>query len=244
MTSNHFLQRFSPPAKLGKVYSPIEGLKVCHDAAKGMIYLHSADIIHRDLKSSNIMISKGMRGKVRDYGGSREVDTKAPMTSRGTALWMAPEVMKNGRYNTKADVYSFAVVLYEVCKRELPYKEMGLSAVELAAKIGSDGLTPNVESEWHPSLKSLLHACFHANPSARPTFSAVERQLKDLIVDMAGVGSGILRIWLLFEEDASHSPFLSIYRHRAKRTLSVTQAQPTPSVKFHSGVWSRLKQNG
>ena len=57
-----------------------------------MLYIHSADLIHRDLKSMNIMISDKMRGKVADYGETRIEDSSSTMTSTGTALWMAPEV--------------------------------------------------------------------------------------------------------------------------------------------------------
>ena len=62
----------------------------------------------------NIMIAKGMRGKVADYGESRIQDTSQTMTSTGTPLWMAPEVAMSERYDAKADSFSFGIIIYEV----------------------------------------------------------------------------------------------------------------------------------
>ena len=121
-----------------------------------MLYIHSADPIHRDLKSRNIMISDTMRGKVADYGDARIEDTSKTMTSTGTALWMAPEVATASRYNTKADVYSFGVILYEITKRDLPYRDReGMNPMGLAVEVGK-GLRPTIEEDWRPSLKALM----------------------------------------------------------------------------------------
>ena len=62
----------------------------------------------------NIMIAKGLRGKVADYGESRVQDNDKTMTSTGTPLWMAPEVSMAERYDAKADSFSFGIILYEV----------------------------------------------------------------------------------------------------------------------------------
>ena len=175
----------SPPStradKVGP-YTLLPALKVCLDAAKGMVYLHSADLIHRDLKSMNIMISDGMQGKIADYGESREEITDMTMTSTGTPLWMAPEVSKAGRYDSQADVYSFGIILFEVLKRDLPYSERtDLNAIGLAVKVALDGLRPTIEEDWHPGLKSLLKDCYETIPSDRPTFSQIEPRLRKVI---------------------------------------------------------------
>ena len=150
-----------------------------------MIYVHSADLIHRDLKSVNIMIAEGMRGKVADYGESRIEDTSQTMTSRGTPLWMAPEVACETRYDSQADVYSFGIILYEVLKRDLPFSERtDVNAVGLAVEVALDGLRPTIEDEWHPELKSLLKECYEVVPSDRPTFSQLEARLRRVMEDI------------------------------------------------------------
>ena len=104
------------------------GLKLCLGAAKGMEYLHTRDppIIHRDLKSVNVLFSdKGggeLVAKVSDFGESREEDNEMTMTMTGTPYWTAPEVMNAERYDLSADAYSFGIMLSEVVQRETPYK--------------------------------------------------------------------------------------------------------------------------
>ena len=172
-------------------YSLHAALKVCLDAAKGVGYLHSTDLIHRDLKSMNIMIGDDMRGKIADYGESREKATDMTMTSTGTPLWMAPEVSLCEHYDSKADVYSFGIVLYEVCKRDLPYRgRKDVNAIGLAVEVALDGLRPTIEEEWHEGIKSLLRDCYKKEASARPTCAQAEARLKLVIEDLGKNGGG------------------------------------------------------
>ena len=76
-----------------------------------MLYLHSSapPIIHRDLKTANLLVDQNWRVKVTDFGLSRVVDTQSTMTHCGTVEFCAPEVLKRSRYTVKADVYSFGL---------------------------------------------------------------------------------------------------------------------------------------
>ena len=151
-----------------------------------MVYLHSADLIHRDLKSMNIMIGDKMRGKVADYGESREKAANSTMTSVGTPLWMAPEVSSGKRYDSKADVFSFGIILHEVLKQDLPYSDKPeISGIGLAVSVAMKGLRPTMDEGWHPALKALLKDCYEAVPSSRPTFSEVVLRLRSVIDEMS-----------------------------------------------------------
>ena len=69
-------------------YDTFRGLKACLDSARGMYYVHSMNLVHRDLKSENIMITNTWRGKIADYGLARYRDEEKTMTSTGSAQWM------------------------------------------------------------------------------------------------------------------------------------------------------------
>lgn len=117
-------------------------LVMARQIARDMQYLHSRNIIHRDLKSLNLLINTRFEIKICDFGLSRVIDKNQPMTSNiGTVAWIAPEIFSNKKlYTEKADVYrclalfsdfclmllifiSFAVILWELLTRQMPFGE-------------------------------------------------------------------------------------------------------------------------
>ncbi|GAB9477761.1 Tkl protein kinase, partial [Globisporangium polare] len=99
-------------------------IKIALHVAHALTYLHSLRpiVLHRDLKSKNILLDAQMNAKLTDFGVSRERSDTTTMTAGvGTSLWMAPEVMMGERYDDKADIFSFGVVLSELDTQAIPY---------------------------------------------------------------------------------------------------------------------------
>ena len=98
-------------------------LKMAIDISKGMAYLHSATptIVHRDLKSPNLLVDENFTVKICDFGLARVKENTFVQTINGcagtTPNWMAPEVLRNEKFTEKADVFSMGVILWEVHKR-------------------------------------------------------------------------------------------------------------------------------
>lgn len=150
----------------------------CIDATRGLSYLHNfkPPIIHRDLKSHNLLVDRSWRVKVCDFGLSRIVDVQKTMTACGTPCWTAPEVMRRQYYTVKADVYSLGIVFWELLTREDPYT--GMDAFNVVLSVGTKGLRPTIPPSCPPSFATLIEECWSEDPDARPPVDEILDRLE------------------------------------------------------------------
>jgi len=123
-------------------------LKIALDTASGVDFLHQhCNMIHRDLKSLNILIfshDSGIDVKICDFGISRVIDTKRIMTGNvGTVSWIAPEVFEHKKYNEKADVYSFGIILWELITEDTPFANLTQFTIPIAVIKGERPRIPH-----------------------------------------------------------------------------------------------------
>ena len=109
------------------VATPAKRLQWAAETAKGLSYLHSRSppIVHRDLKSGNLLLCEDWHIKVSDFGLARTKSADGARTLVGTYAWMAPEVLEQKPYDERADVYSYAIVLWELLTLQEPFKGLG-----------------------------------------------------------------------------------------------------------------------
>ncbi|XP_053205655.1 mitogen-activated protein kinase kinase kinase 13-like [Panonychus citri] len=156
--------------------------------ASGMNYLHQRKIIHRDLKSPNVLMSSNNVLKISDFGNSRLWDDKSmKMSFAGTVSWMAPEVIRNERCSEKVDVWSYGVVIWEILTREIPYKDVDSSAIMWG--VGNTSLHLPVPTTCPDGLKLLLNQCWKQKPANRPTFAQILDHLDIAANEIISIGN-------------------------------------------------------
>ena len=158
-------------------------LKVLCGITAGMEHLHQEKIIHRDLAARNCLLTASFDAVVADFGLSRILSTNDSGRTNanvGPVKWMAPESLTSRVYSPKSDVYSFGVVCYECMTLEPPWKDKdNLEVVVLV--VGGQRLHIPAESQKKYPLKltELAELCLEEDPSKRPTFQDLFRQLSD-----------------------------------------------------------------
>ncbi|OQR98125.1 protein kinase [Achlya hypogyna] len=151
-------------------------LGVATDVAQALVYLHTNGVVHRDLKSRNVLLDAGGRAKVGDMGVAKRVVVAESMTNAvGTYRWTAPEVLRGTSYDTKADIYSFAMILTELDSHRAPYEDARndrgqvLGNFSLLYKVMEGTITPTFTPQCPAWLRDLATACASFDPARRPT---------------------------------------------------------------------------
>ena len=156
------------------------------DLARGLSYLHSKKIVHRDVKAENMLLDTQRTLKIADFGVARvEAQNPKDMTGEtGTLGYMAPEVLDGKPYNRKCDVYSFGICLWETYCCDLPY--MDLSFAEVSHDVVRQNLRPEIPRCCPSSLANIMKKCWDANPEKRPEMDEVVRLLEAIDTSKGG----------------------------------------------------------
>ena len=162
------------------------------DITNGMVYLHSfvPPIVHRDLKSMNILLDENLKAKVADLGLARYCDRFMTNQLLGTPAWMAPEIFEGNEYTASADglyffsfglnnsiltpfflVYSFGIILWEIFSGEEPFKQITFS-VEIGKQV-CKGLRPTIPEDCPEAWSNLMRLCWSHDANSRPSFQQI-----------------------------------------------------------------------
>jgi serine/threonine protein kinase len=180
----------------GGSFSPTQKTCIAIGIAHGMRYLHRCNILHRDLKSPNILLDSWNLPKIADFGLSRFADSaqsEVPMTHGvGTPQWMAPEQIA-GEYGPPADVYAFGIILYEMLTEKVPFSECRETATELFLRI-SEGYRPPLPG--NSDIEKLIMQCWAHEPQQRPTFEEIYTWLASSVIQFPETNVGAIRSFL------------------------------------------------
>ncbi|PIA31737.1 hypothetical protein AQUCO_04900198v1 [Aquilegia coerulea] len=137
-------------------------IKMALDVVKGMNCLHTSipTVVHRDLKSPNLLVDSDWNVKVCDFGLSRLKHNTflSSKSTAGTPEWMAPEVLRNEQSNEKCDVYSFGVILWELATLKLPWT--GLNSMQVVGAVGFQNRRLEIPKEVDPLVARIIWECW------------------------------------------------------------------------------------
>ncbi|NP_001234768.2 CTR1-like protein kinase [Solanum lycopersicum] len=157
-------------------------IKMALDVAKGMDCLHTSNptIVHRDLKSPNLLVDTDWNVKVCDFGLSRLKHNTflSSKSTAGTPEWMAPEVLRNEPSNEKCDIYSFGVILWELATLRLPWS--GMNPMQVVGAVGFQNKRLEIPKELDPIVARIIWECWQTDPNLRPSFAQLTVALTPL----------------------------------------------------------------
>lgn len=155
---------------------------IAQDVAKGLSFLHDNSVVHRDLKSDNVLIDNDYRAKITDFG---LIKVKTDASSSATAVkavcalaWLAPEIIAGSSSipGYEADIYSYGLLLWQLFAKKSPYAGSGLNEI-VNYKISKkhEQITPNTP----PKFSQLIRWCWNDTPAVRPTAQDVVKALDE-----------------------------------------------------------------
>ncbi|OQS05551.1 kinase [Thraustotheca clavata] len=174
--AQHTVEDVSWNFKLGVMKSIIDGI----------ICLHRMHVIHRDLKSRNVLMDTEKGAKLTDFGVSRQETQETMTVGVGTYRWMAPEILEGSQYTVAADVYSFGMVLSELDTHLIPYsdkvgpKGRPLVDTTIIGMVMNGSIQPTFSEKCPAQVKNLAERCIKFEPSERPTAEDIARELKSM----------------------------------------------------------------
>ncbi|VDO37586.1 unnamed protein product [Haemonchus placei] len=201
------VMEYCPNGQLGDILKSDRVIEWCswsRQIAEGMEYLHKNKVIHRDLKSPNILFDEEGVVKICDFGTSHQQkkQNSTVMSFCGTVSWMAPEVMKKQPCCEKVDVYSYGVVLWELVTREQPYKNINQMAIIYG--VGSNNLSLPIPDSAPDGLKMLMRQCWSTTPRNRPSFTQCLKYMDILYAEFKEMGDEFFRRSAKWRADAAN----------------------------------------
>eukprot|EP00479_Gromia_sphaerica_P005886 TRINITY_DN16_c0_g1_i4.p1 TRINITY_DN16_c0_g1~~TRINITY_DN16_c0_g1_i4.p1 ORF type:complete len:248 (-),score=62.58 TRINITY_DN16_c0_g1_i4:365-1012(-) len=151
-----------------RVLNEKETAVVCRETLLGLAYLANEGRVHRDIKAANILLSKDCCVKLGDFGASGQLtDTMTKLnTFVGSPYWMAPEVITEERYDSKADIWSLGITCIEMLTGYPPNSHhLPLQMISIIPKQPS----PKLDEKFSKEARSFVEACLQRNSENRPT---------------------------------------------------------------------------
>ena len=214
--------------------------------ARGGSYIHSfkPPIIHRDMKSSNILLNEQRVAKISDFGLSRTKAKDATMTRCGSPLWCAPEILKGVHFDEKCDVYGYAIILWEALAWKEPW--VGVKMMQVINNV-TNGKRPKIPAYVPEPIMELIKRCWAQDPKERPSFKEVvvyleehenilefdgDNELSEAVLTNIGMHPAVQEVQNSMKVDTSIQPGLAMQKASfGASTMPLPSLQPPQNTK-------------
>mmetsp|Transcript_11423 Transcript_11423/g.25985 ORF Transcript_11423/g.25985 Transcript_11423/m.25985 type:complete len:181 (-) Transcript_11423:32-574(-) len=165
-------------------FDPHSKWRILRECAVGLNVLHVAPVpvVHRDIKSLNVLLTKQFTVKICDFGLSKIMTKQTMQMTKGlgTPHWMAPEVISSSNYGTPSDVYSYGIMVWELFHRMVPYGGLDAAKITMGVVTGNPPLRPPIHRNIQPNVARLMNWCWDQKPENRPSFARVIEYLDQI----------------------------------------------------------------
>jgi len=195
----HFLE-FLRKNNNESTFSWDQRYQMAQDITRGLLLMHSQGVLHRDMKSLNVLLDKDMTAKISDFGLSK-IKTKSQTISSslyvqnnvfGSLLWKAPETFsKDNPYTAKADIYALGMIFWEIASCQAPYDKWEQQQILFHVFSGN---RLDIPSTCPAGFKDLIKFCWHQEPKQRPTASNVFDKISQLIAQIPKIDSSVPQV--------------------------------------------------
>lgn len=179
LASRQYSNRASP------FLNPILSALVAHEIARGIDAAHRHSVVHRDLKPDNVLVSNKGEVKLTDFGVARPFDSSMTQVGQfiGSLTYASPEQVHGGKIDSRSDIFSFGVILFELLTGRTPFR--ATNPTDLAIKISQAEVPPlnQIRASIPFELDAIVRKCLRANPSERP--QTAEQIVRELYVFLA-----------------------------------------------------------
>lgn len=153
-------------------FSNEEKQRLALDIAYGLNYLHHQGVVHRDLKSHNVLLDRSGKAKLTNFGLSMTQASSVLKLDKGSQAirWLAPEVLKRAPHTEQSDIYSYGIILWEIVTGKIPYSRQ--DDTEVFKKVLS-GEREKIPADVVPEWSNLITRCWAALPAERPSLEEI-----------------------------------------------------------------------
>jgi len=185
--------------------TPLQLTALAYQVAEGMKFLHSKGIVHRDLKTMNILLDGSGAARIADFGLCGVMKDKKELNGGvGTPHYSAPEVLGRKTYGNKVDTYSYGIVLWEMLTKQIPFRDK--STAEIYDHVVKKGWRLNIPNSAQQGLRDMILRCWSTNPNDRPSFDEISELFSKGLVYFTPCSTNISKDVL---EAPSDSPALN-----------------------------------